>query len=79
MILTVLVVQFDPVSYTVEEGDPASLRVVLSFAADRPVTVDVATSDGSATGMDTQSISCTCRAVRYVGFETNNEQVSFLT
>ena len=47
---TVLTVQFDPTSYFAAEGDRVSLTAVLSFAADRDVTVDVSTVDGSATG-----------------------------
>lgn len=49
-ILPVLTVQFDPVTYTVTEGGQASLRVVLNFAADGAVTVDIATNDDSAIG-----------------------------
>lgn len=48
--LTVLMVQFDPITYGVTEGGQASLRAVLNFAADRPVMVDVGTTDGSAIG-----------------------------
>ena len=47
---TVLMVQFDLTSYSVTEGEQASLTAVLSFAADRDVTVDVSTVDGSAIG-----------------------------
>ncbi len=42
--------QFAPISYTVVEGETASLTAVLNFAADRDVTVDFATNDGSALG-----------------------------
>lgn len=52
--LVVLTVQFDPVNYDVIEGEQASLVAVLSFAADRPVTVDFATNDDSATGINVQ-------------------------
>ena len=50
LLSAVLAVQFDPTSYSVTEGDQASLTAVLSFAASRDVTVDVSTVDGSATG-----------------------------
>ena len=50
-----LTVQFDPNSYEVIEGGQASLRMVLSFAASVPVTVQWGTADDSATGI---SISC---------------------
>jgi len=46
-----LVVQFDPATYTVDEGNQASLKVVLNIAADRDVTVDFSTVDASAKGM----------------------------
>ena len=45
-----LVVEFDPEIYFVTEGERASIRAVLNFAADRDVTVDFVTSDGSAEG-----------------------------
>ena len=45
-----LVVEFDPVTYSVNEGERAFIVAVLNFAADRDVTVDFATSDGSAQG-----------------------------
>ena len=46
----VLMVQFDPVTYSVTQGEQAFIIAVLNFAADRDVTVDFATSDGSAEG-----------------------------
>ena len=48
---TALMVQFDPIVYNVEEGGTASLRAVLNVPADRDVSVDFITSDGTATGM----------------------------
>lgn len=48
-------VQFNPVSYTVGEGEQVSLVAVLNIEADRPVMVDFATKDDSATGNDAQT------------------------
>ena len=50
----VLLVQFQQVTYTVNEGDRADIRVFLTFAADQDVTVNFATIMGSAIG------SCIC-------------------
>ncbi len=48
-------VQFDRITYTVAEGEgvTATLRVLLNIAADRTVTVDFTTNDGSALGQNT--------------------------
>ena len=43
-------VQFDPETYSVTEGGEASIRAVLNFEAERDVTVEFNTRDGSATG-----------------------------
>ena len=43
-------VEFDPVTYPVNEGEQAFIIAVLNFAADRDVTVDFATSDSLADG-----------------------------
>lgn len=50
---TVPTVRFDTATFDVPEGGQVSLRVVLSFAADGPVTVDFTTNDGSANGKQT--------------------------
>ena len=47
---TGLVVQFQPDTYSVTEGEQASLTAVLNFAAIRDVTVNISTSNGLATG-----------------------------
>lgn len=44
-------VRFQPVTYTVTEGEQAFIMAVLNFVADRDVNVDFTTSDDSATGM----------------------------
>ena len=49
--LAALSVQFAPATYSVNEGEQVMFMVVLSGPADREVTVEFATSDGSATGM----------------------------
>ena len=46
----VLVAQFDPTTYTVSEGTAINILITLSFVADRDVTVDFATVDGTAIG-----------------------------
>ena len=58
----VLVVQFQPAIYLLTEGERASIRVVLNFAASRPVTVDFSTRDDSALGMSslTTEIATSC-------------------
>ena len=43
-------VGFDPITYPVTEGDVAMLRIVLDMAYTEEITVDLQTSDGSATG-----------------------------
>ena len=50
-----LMVQFDPVVYSVTEGERASIRAVLNFAADRDVTVEFTTVSGSAGGKNSSS------------------------
>ena len=45
-----MTVEFDPAIYSVNEGEQVSVSVILNFIADRDVTVNLATSDGSATG-----------------------------
>ena len=42
-------VQFEPVAYSVTEGEQGALRVVLNFATSEAVTVDITTEDDSAT------------------------------
>ena len=44
------VVNFDPTSYSVDEGGQASLRLVLSTPSTSEITVQVVTSDGTAVG-----------------------------
>ena len=44
------VVNFDPTSYSVNEGGQASLRLVLSTPSTSEITVQVVTSDGTAVG-----------------------------
>ena len=46
-----LTVQLDPVSYSVTEGGPAELVLVLSGPVDRDVTVELATVDDTAVCM----------------------------
>ena len=45
-----LQVQFDSVSYTVDEGNETIITALLNFIADRDVTVDFTATDQSATG-----------------------------
>ena len=45
-----LSVQFDPVDYSVMEGQPVSFRVVLNIAASFDVMVSFTTSDSTAIG-----------------------------
>ena len=52
-------VQFNPVSYAVTEGEQAAVTAVLNFVADRNVTVDFTTSDGSALGKCTIKVAST--------------------
>jgi hypothetical protein len=47
---SVLVVQFDPVSYVVTEGGQTSLFATLNLVADYAVSVDFATRNGTALG-----------------------------
>ena len=47
----VVSINFDPTSYSVTEGDTATLMLVLSSPSDSPVTVQVLTNPGSALGM----------------------------
>lgn len=47
----VLTVQFDPTTYSITEGEQASIVAVLSTEADRAVSVDFNTVDGTALGM----------------------------
>ena len=47
----VLTVQFDPATYSSNEGEQVEFIIVLSSPAVRNVTVDFTTVDGSATGM----------------------------
>ena len=42
--------QFNPATYSENEGDQVVFMLELSSAADRAVTVDFTTVDGSATG-----------------------------
>ncbi|UCH26642.1 MAG: family 16 glycosylhydrolase, partial [Trueperaceae bacterium] len=50
-----LKVAFQSVSYTVEEGDTATITVALTTASSQQVAVDYATSDGTATDGDDYS------------------------
>ena len=50
----VLMVELDPVEYTVAEGESASLTAVLNFVADRDVSVDLITQNGTAEGETNQ-------------------------
>jgi hypothetical protein len=50
LIFVALEVRFDPIEYNVPEGDQVSLTVRLNSPADREVTVDVSTTDGTASG-----------------------------
>ena len=43
-------VEFDPVQYTVVEGESASLTAVLNFVTDRDVSVDLITRNGTTEG-----------------------------
>ncbi len=43
-------VDFDPTRYTVSEGGTVMATVVLSVPSTEVITVDVTSSDGSATG-----------------------------
>ena len=47
-----LTVNFNPVSYMVDEGDSTQLIVELSSPADRDVAVDVTLNSGTAIGED---------------------------
>ena len=44
-------VGFDPITYSVTEGETAMLRIVLSMPFDEEITVSLMTVDGSATGI----------------------------
>ena len=55
--ITDLTVQFDPESYSVNEGQVAELMLVLNRAADRDVMVDFTTVDDSAIGNKTYIIA----------------------
>ena len=46
-----LTVQFNPATYSENEGDQVVFMLELSVAVDRDVTVDFTTVDGSATGI----------------------------
>ena len=46
----VVMINFDPITYNVNEGDTANLTVRLSVPSAVQVTVDIATIPGSATG-----------------------------
>lgn len=48
--IAVVKVVFDPTSYTVSEGRAVLVTVVLSIPSTRPVSVDVSSSSGTATG-----------------------------
>ena len=48
--LTDLIVDFNPTTYSVTEGDQAELMVVLNRPSDHDVTIQLTTSDGRATG-----------------------------
>ena len=43
--------RFDPATYSTNEGEQVGFTIVLSSSADRDVTVDFTTVDGSAKGM----------------------------
>ena len=45
-----LTIEFDPITYTVNEDAVAMLRIVKIGEADYPVSVDLSTVDGSAVG-----------------------------
>ena len=50
-ILAVVVVEFDPASYTVTEGGMAGIMVVLRAVISQSISVDFTTQDQSAQGM----------------------------
>ena len=50
LFLLAVTVMFDPTSYTVTEGGSTMATVVLSGSSTRTITVDVASSGGTATG-----------------------------
>lgn len=56
IVLVVVTVMFDPDTYTVKEGESIMATVVLSQPSVRPVSVDVTSSSGTATG--TEILSC---------------------
>lgn len=48
--LAALMVQFDPATYSVTEGEEVVFMIILSGPADRDVTVEFMTMDDSARG-----------------------------
>ena len=53
-----MIVQFDPASYTVEEGGVVNFRVVLVGNTNVPVTATFSTADGSAIGESHAPLCC---------------------
>jgi hypothetical protein len=47
-------VSFIPTDYTVTEGNQVSITAFLTVPADRDLTIDFTTSDGTAIGMITE-------------------------
>ena len=43
-------ISFVPTTYTTDEGEDAVLMIALNRVADRPISVDVSTSENTATG-----------------------------
>ena len=50
ILFTVLMVNFNPTTYSVIEGNRAKLNIFLNAPSDRDVTIKFATNDGTATG-----------------------------
>ena len=63
--LAVLEVQFDKVGDSIKEGSQVSLTAVLTFPADRDVTVDISTNEGSAIGKFLVVKLCTASSFHY--------------
>ena len=52
-------IQFHSTNYTVTEGEQVFVEILLNFAVDRTITVDIVTTDASATAADFDYTSLT--------------------
>ncbi len=66
---TGVIIEFDPVSYGVSEGSPGELVVVVRGESAVPISVDISTRDGTATGEGVEwagVCGCVCRVQRII-------------